>query len=77
MILPISIGKIIVTPFEIVVKLEGPCMVTMQAASESLTLIGRGANVIACNSGDAKWSIKLDNSAQLEQLAKELGLEIT
>ncbi len=77
MIISTQVGKIIVTPFEVVVKLAGPAMVTMQASSESITLIGRGANVIACHSGDATWSIKLDNVTQLEQIAKEVGLEIT
>ncbi|MFB9136844.1 DUF3389 domain-containing protein [Vibrio sp. AK197] len=76
MIIPISIGKVIVTPFEVVIKLEGSQMVTLQASRDTLNLIGRGANVVACNTGEAKWSIKLDNEQQLQVLSQEIGVEI-
>ncbi len=76
MMLTISVGKIIVTPFELVVKLDGEARVTLSASSEVITLIGQGANVVACNSGQSKWSIKLDNEQQLRTVAEQLGLEI-
>ncbi|MGD8110197.1 DUF3389 domain-containing protein [Vibrio sp. TRT 21S02] len=76
MVLDFKSGKIIVNAHEIVIRLSGDHMITMQAQSELVQLIGKGANVIAVNSSDAKWSIKLDNEQQLAVIAQELGCEI-
>ncbi|MGY3571475.1 DUF3389 domain-containing protein [Vibrio paucivorans] len=69
-------GKIITTAHEIVVKINGEHMITLQAQIDAVQLIGRGANVISANSGEVKWSIKLDNLQQLEQLATEISAPI-
>ncbi len=76
MIIEFSGGKIIATVREVVVKLSGSQMVTLQAQSDAIQLIGRGANVIAVNCSEAKWSLKLDDEKQLTQLASQLGIAI-
>lgn len=76
MVLEFSSGKIIVTPFELVVKISDKHMITMQANAEAVVLIGNGANVVTANSGDMKWSIKLDSEEQIQQIAQQLGCEV-
>ncbi len=76
MVIDFKSGKVIVTPHELVVKLMGEHMVTLQAQTDALQLIGRGANVIAANGSETKWSIKLDDEQQLRAIANEIGIEI-
>ncbi|CAH0536870.1 DUF3389 family protein [Vibrio marisflavi] len=76
MVLEYKNGKIIMTPHEIVVKTSGENMVVMQASAENVVLIGNGANVLSANTGDMKWSIKLDSEEHLTQIAQQLGCEI-
>ncbi|RTZ17343.1 DUF3389 domain-containing protein [Vibrio aquaticus] len=76
MVIHFSNGKIIATPHEVVIKLEGNAMVTLQAQVDAITLIGRGANVIAANGVETKWSVKLDNQEQLEQLSQHASIAI-
>mgnify|MGYP001189013486 FL=1 len=76
MVIDFSHGKMIVTVHELVIKLTGAHMVTLQAQTDAVQLIGRGANVVAVNCSEAKWSIKLDNEAQLSELAAQLGISI-
>ncbi|MFM2586831.1 DUF3389 domain-containing protein [Vibrio sp. TBV020] len=76
MVIEFSSGKVIATSHEIVVKLNHEAMVILQAQVDAVTLIGRGANVIAANGSETKWSIKLDNEAQLQQLAQETSIAI-
>ncbi len=76
MMIEFSGGKIIATAHEIVVKLNGVQMVTLQAQTDAVQLIGRGANVIAVNCSEAKWSLKLDDENQLSELASQIGISI-
>lgn len=76
MVIDFEGGKIIATPFELVVRLNGQHRVSMQASVDAIQLIGQGANVISVNSSECKWSIKLDSEAQLEVIAQELSLAI-
>lgn len=76
MVIEFKSGKIIVTAHELVIRLQGDHHVTLQAQNEAVELIGRGANVVAVNGSEAKWSIKLDNEQQLHQLAQELGCDV-
>lgn len=76
MMIEFSGGKIIATAHEIVVKLNGVQMVTLQAQTDAIQLIGRGANVIAVNCSEAKWSLKLDDENQLSELASQIGISI-
>lgn len=75
MVIECSWGKIVVTPFELVVRLEGEHRVTMQAQTDAVQLIGQGANVISVNGSECKWSVKLDNAEQLRQIAAEIGCD--
>lgn len=76
MVVEFSGGKIIVTQFELVVRLAGEHHVTMQAQTDAVSLLGRGANVIAVNGAESKWSIKLDNPEQLQAIADQLCIAI-
>ncbi|KGY11607.1 PTS sugar transporter subunit IIA [Vibrio tubiashii] len=76
MVVEFKSGKIIVTPHEVVVKLDGEHRVTMQAQIDAISLIGKGANVIAANGSETKWSIKLDSEEQLQQIALQVGCQI-
>ncbi|MFB5140580.1 DUF3389 domain-containing protein [Vibrio diabolicus] len=76
MVIEFSLGKIIATQREIVIKLSGSAMVTLQAQTDSIQLLGRGANVVLSHGAECKWSIKLDNEEQLADLAREIGIVI-
>ena len=76
MVIEFSLGKIIATQREIVIKLSGSAMVTLQAQTYSIQLLGRGANVVLSHGAECKWSIKLDNEEQLADLAREIGIDI-
>ncbi len=74
MVIEFSLGKIIATQREIVIKLTGSSMVTLQAQTDAIQLLGRGANVVFSHGAECKWSIKLDSEEQLKQLSQEIGI---
>ncbi|WP_158156022.1 DUF3389 domain-containing protein [Vibrio alginolyticus] len=76
MVIEFSLGKIIATQREIVIKLSGSAMVTLQAQTDAIQLLGRGANVVLSHGAERKWSIKLDNEEQLAELSREIGIDI-
>ncbi|MDF2154802.1 DUF3389 domain-containing protein [Vibrio sp. CAU 1672] len=76
MVIEFSLGKIIATQHEIVIKIAGPAMMTLQAHSDAIQLLGRGANVVLAHGAECKWSIKLDDDVQLRQLAEQIGIDI-
>ncbi|NVC94576.1 DUF3389 domain-containing protein [Vibrio natriegens] len=76
MVIEFSLGKIIATQREIVIKFSGASMVTLQAQTDAIQLLGRGANVVLCHGAECKWSIKLDNEEQLILISKEIGIDI-
>ena len=76
MVIEFSLGKVIATPREIVIKLSGSAMVTLQAQTDSIQLLGRGANVVLSHGAECKWSIKLDNEEQLAELSRKIGIDI-
>ncbi|EGR0024479.1 DUF3389 domain-containing protein [Vibrio alginolyticus] len=76
MVIEFSLGKIIATQREIVIKLSGSTMVTLQAQTDAIQLLGRGANVVLSHGAECKWSIKLDNEEQLAELSREIGIDI-
>ncbi len=76
MVIEFSLGKIIATQREVVIKLTGTSMITLQAQTDAIQLLGRGANVVLSHGAECKWSIKLDDEAQLKQLAQEIGVDI-
>ncbi|MBY5922970.1 DUF3389 domain-containing protein [Ferrimonas balearica] len=75
MILEFSQGKLIANPNELMVRLNGPGRITLQAAADAVELVGI-ANVVTAFGGGISWSVQLDSHDQLEALAEELGLEI-
>ncbi|MGF1696360.1 DUF3389 domain-containing protein [Vibrio kyushuensis] len=77
MVIEFSLGKIIATPHELIVRLSGEQHIVMQAQCDYITLIGKGANVLVANDSGCKWSIKLDNEQQLIQLSELLGCAIS
>ncbi|MCR9538689.1 DUF3389 domain-containing protein [Vibrio alginolyticus] len=76
MVIEFSLGNIIATQREIVIKLSGSAMVTLQAQTDAIQLLGRGANVVLSHGAECKWSIKLDNEEQLAELSREIGIDI-
>ncbi|EGQ7901642.1 DUF3389 domain-containing protein [Vibrio alginolyticus] len=76
MVIEFSLGKIIATQREIVIKISGSAMVTLQAQTDAIQLLGRGANVVLSHGAECKWSIKLDNEEQLAELSREIGTDI-
>ncbi|WP_394135361.1 DUF3389 domain-containing protein [Aliivibrio fischeri] len=70
-----SEGDIIANQREIVIRLSNKSRTTLQAEVDAITLIG-GANVINAVGSGAKWSVKLDDEAQLQQLAEEIGIAV-
>ncbi|MFA1562279.1 DUF3389 domain-containing protein [Aliivibrio fischeri] len=70
-----SEGDIIANQREIVIRLSNKSKTTLQAEVDAITLIG-GANVINAVGSGAKWSVKLDDEAQLQQLAEEIGIAV-
>ncbi|NLS13317.1 DUF3389 domain-containing protein [Vibrio sp. SM6] len=77
MIIEFSQGKIIATVHEVVVRFSALPAVNLSAHTDALTLMARGANVVIANGAECKWSIKLDDEAQLLALADHLGIAIT
>lgn len=76
MLIEFSAGKIIVTAHELVIRIAGEHRLTLQAQTDAVQLIGRGANVISALGSETKWSIKLDNEQQLRAVALALGINI-
>ncbi len=76
MVIEFSLGKIIATQREVVIKLTGTSMITLQAQTDAIQLLGRGANVVLSHGAECKWSMKLDDEDQLKQLAQEIGVDI-
>ena len=76
MVIEFSLGKIIATQREIVIKISGSAMVTLQAQTDAIQLLGRGANVVLSHGAECKWTIKLDNEEHLAELSREIGTDI-
>ncbi|MGL4828330.1 MAG: DUF3389 domain-containing protein [Vibrio sp.] len=76
MVLQFKNGKIILTPHEVMVRLGDANFATLQADVDMITLMGNGANVMIANGGGSKWSIKLDDEAQLQTIAQTLGCDV-
>ncbi len=76
MIIEFSHGKVIANMHEVVVRLTGVGLVTLQAQTDALTLIGRGANVVTAYDMQCQWSVQLDSQEQLQQLSDFIGTPI-
>jgi len=75
MLIPFSQGRIIANNREVMIKIDGDARVTLQVQVDELELIG-GANVITAVGSGINWSVRLDDSNQLQTLADETGIAI-
>ena len=75
MMISFSQGRIIANNREIMIKLEGDAKITLQAQVDELEFIG-GANVITAVGSGINWSLRLDNTQQLQTLSVETGIAI-
>ncbi|MCG9965177.1 MAG: DUF3389 domain-containing protein [Shewanella sp.] len=73
MVLDFSQGKLIATEFEVQIRLS-VANVVLQASAEDVSLRLDPPMIIA-NGGSVRWSIKLDNSDQLQSLQALLGID--
>ncbi|UJF17433.1 DUF3389 domain-containing protein [Vibrio sp. SS-MA-C1-2] len=79
MVITFSFGKLIMTPYELVIKLPVG-RVTLQAQPDDLTLLSdenSGVNIISADTGSVKWNMTLDNAEQLQQVSDMLGVALT
>lgn len=72
MILEFSQGKLIITPNEIQCRLYENHII-LSAVVDDISCFHHGL-VIAADAGTVKWTIKLDNPQQFEQLLQETGI---
>lgn len=75
MIIEFSQGKLILSPFEIQVRLNAPGVV-LQAMVEDIRL-RQEVLVLSADAGAVRWSLKLDNQQQADDLVEFLGAQIT
>ncbi|AAN55049.1 DUF3389 domain-containing protein [Shewanella oneidensis MR-1] len=73
MVLDFSQGKLIATEFEVQIRLS-VANVVLQASAEDVSLRLDPPMIIA-NGGSVRWSMKLDNSDQLQSLQALLGID--
>ncbi|GGI98469.1 PTS sugar transporter subunit IIA [Shewanella hanedai] len=72
MVIDFSQGKIILTPFEVQIKLSASGS-GMYAMAEDLTFID-DALIISADAGSIKWSLRLDTLEQLLMIRAEIGI---
>lgn len=73
MVIDFSQGKLIVTEFEVQVRLKVASIV-LQAGAEDIGLRWEPPMLIA-NGGAVRWSVKLDNEMQLRLVQEILGID--
>ncbi len=73
MVLEFSQGKLVVTEFEVQVRLS-VSSVLLQASVEDISLRVAPPMLIA-NGGSVRWSIKLDDRTQLTSVQEILGID--
>lgn len=73
MVLDFSQGKLIATEFEVQIRLS-VANVVLQASAEDVSLRLDPPMIIA-NGGGVRWSMKLDNTDQLDALQALLGID--
>jgi len=72
MVIEFSQGKIILTPFEIQVRLS-TSGTTMYAMVEDIKF-NDDALIINADAGAVRWSLRLDTLEQLNEIREELGI---
>ncbi|MGS0677188.1 DUF3389 family protein [Shewanella sp. 0m-4] len=71
MIIHFSAGKLVVSPFEIQVRLENGCQ--LYAMVDDIKF-HQDALILVADAGAVRWNIKLDSTEQLQQIMQELGI---
>ncbi len=71
MIIELSSGKIVLTPFEVQVRLNNQCH--LYAMVEDIKF-HQDALMMIADAGAVRWNLKLDNEEQLQQIKTELGI---
>ncbi|WOT03811.1 DUF3389 family protein [Shewanella youngdeokensis] len=71
MVIEISSGKIILSPFEVQVRLNNHCQ--LFAMVEDIKFHPDALMMVA-DAGAVRWSLKLDDSDQLKSIKAELGI---
>ncbi|GIU30589.1 hypothetical protein TUM4644_29700 [Shewanella colwelliana] len=74
MVLDFTQGKLILSPFELQIKLTA-LPVTLYAMAEDIKLISDALMIVA-DAGAVRWHCKLDSLTQMEVVATELGLDL-
>ncbi|WP_261818263.1 DUF3389 domain-containing protein [Vibrio gallicus] len=70
MTLDFELGKIVVTPLEIMIRIEGVQRLTLQAQTEALQIMG---DVLVVHDAQSRWSMKLDSNL-IEQIIEITGI---
>ncbi|GGB59402.1 DUF3389 domain-containing protein [Shewanella inventionis] len=73
MVIDLSIGKLIVTETEIQCRFHAS-QIVLTASVDDISCFHQGL-VIAADGGTVRWSIKLDNATQLEQVLNCTGIQ--
>ncbi|MCG9729337.1 DUF3389 domain-containing protein [Shewanella sp. Isolate13] len=71
MIIQFSAGKLILSPFEVQVRLDNGCQ--LYAMVDDIKL-HQDALMLVADAGAVRWNIKLDSNEQLQEIKDELGI---
>ncbi|ABV87228.1 DUF3389 family protein [Shewanella pealeana] len=71
MIVQFSAGKLIVTPFEVQVRLDNGCQLYAMVDDIKFHL---DALMLVADAGAVRWNIRLDSIEQLQDIKDELGI---
>ncbi|MGS0680750.1 DUF3389 family protein [Shewanella sp. 125m-7] len=71
MIIHFANGKIVLSPFEVQVRLDNGCQ--LYAMVDDIKF-HQDALMLVADAGAVRWNIKLDSSEQLAQIMLELGV---
>lgn len=71
MIVQFSAGKLILTPFEVQVRLDNGCQ--LYAMVDDIKF-HQDALMLVADAGAVRWNIRLDSIEQLQDIKDELGI---
>ncbi|MCL1048060.1 DUF3389 domain-containing protein [Shewanella abyssi] len=71
MIIELSSGKMVLSPFEVQVRLNNQCQ--LYAMVEDIKF-HQDALMMVADAGAVRWSLKLDSNEQLQTIKTELGI---
>ncbi|QQX82146.1 DUF3389 family protein [Shewanella sp. KX20019] len=71
MVIELSNGKMVLSPFEVQVKLNNQCQ--LYGMVEDIKF-HQDALMMVADAGAVRWSLKLDSNEQLQTIKTELGI---